>query len=194
MSGGLIIAIVGGLVCLILVLLLVWGLSTYNKLVRQRNQVRASWAQIDVQLKRRADLIPNLVETVRGYAAHERGTLDAVIQARNAAMGAAGAGAPPAARAQAESAVTQTLGRLFALAEAYPNLKANENFLGLQSELSNTEDKIAYARQFYNSAVQTYNTSIQSIPTNIVAGMGGFRQEDLFEVAGAERGPVQVRF
>jgi len=194
MSGGVIAGIVGGVACLVLVLLIVWALTTYNKLVRQRNQVRASWAQIDVQLKRRTDLIPNLVETVRGYAAHERGTLDAVIQARNSAMATAGAGAPPAARAQAENALTQTLGRLFALAEGYPNLKANENFLGLQSELANTEDKIAYARQFYNSAVQTYNTSIQTIPTNIVAGMGGFRQEDLFEVAGAERGPVQVRF
>jgi LemA protein len=188
------LAIVGGLVCLVLVLLVVWGLMTYNKLVRQRNQVKASWAQIDVQLKRRTDLIPNLVETVRGYAAHERGTLDAVVAARNNAVSVAGAGAPPAARAEAENALTQTLGRLFALAEAYPNLKANENFLGLQSELSNTEDKIAYARQFYNSSVQTYNTSTQTIPTNIIAGIGGFKAESLFEVAGAERGPVQVRF
>jgi LemA protein len=187
-----VLAAVGGLVCLVLVLVLVWGLSTYNKLVKQRNQVKASWAQIDVQLKRRTDLIPNLVETVRGYAAHERGTLDAVVQARNNAVSAAGAA--PAQRAEAENMLTQTLGRLFALSEAYPNLKANENFLGLQSELANTEDKIAYARQFYNSAVQTYNTSTQSIPTNIVAGMGGFRAEDLFEVSGAERGPVQVRF
>ena len=182
----------GGAVCLVLVLLLVWGLTGYNKLVRQRNQVDAAWAQIDVQLKRRYDLIPNLVETVKGYAAHERGTLDAVIQARNSAVGAAGQ--PPAARAQAENMLTQTLGRLFALAEVYPNLKANQNFLGLQNELSNTEDKIAYARQFYNSAVQTYNTSTQSIPTNIIAGVGGFRARDLFQAMGDERGPVQVRF
>jgi LemA protein len=182
----------GGAVCLVVVLLLVWGLTGYNKLVRQRNQVDAAWAQIDVQLKRRYDLIPNLVETVKGYAAHERGTLDAVIQARNSAVNAAGQA--PAARAQAENALTQTLGRLFALAEAYPNLKANQNFLGLQSELSNTEDKIAYARQFYNSAVQTYNTSTQSIPTNIIAGVGGFRARDLFQAMGDERGPVQVRF
>jgi LemA protein len=188
------LAIVGGAVCLVLVLLLVWGLTSYNKLVRQRNQVRASWAQIDVQLKRRSDLIPNLVETVRGYAAHERGTLDAVVQARNSAVNAAQAGAPAAQRAEAENMLTQTLGRLFALAEAYPNLKANENFLGLQSELANTEDKIAYARQFYNSAVQTYNNSTQTIPTNIIAGVGGFRAESLFEASGAERGPVQVRF
>src|SRR5215467_12741649 len=190
MSSGSLIAIVGGgCVCLFLVAVLAWGLAAYNKLVRQRNQVDASWAQIDVQLKRRYDLIPNLVETVKGYAAHERGTLDAVVQARNSAVAAAGQGA--ATRAEAENALTQTLGRLFALAEAYPNLKANENFMSLQGELSGTEDKIAYARQFYNSAVQTYNTSTQTIPTNIIAGMGGFRQEDLFEVAGAERGPVQ---
>jgi len=186
--------IVGGVVCLLIVLVIAWALSAYNKLVRQRNQVRASWAQIDVQLKRRTDLIPNLVETVKGYAAHERGTLEAVIQARNSAVGAAAAGAPPAARADAENMLTQTLGRLFALAEAYPNLKANENFLGLQNELANTEDKIAYSRQFYNSAVQTYNTSTQTIPTNLIAGIGGFRPEALFEAAPGERGPVQVRF
>ncbi|HWB35500.1 MAG TPA: LemA family protein [Rugosimonospora sp.] len=193
MSTGSLIGIVfAACVCLVLVILLFWGISTYNKLVRQRNQVDAAWAQIDVQLKRRYDLIPNLVETVKGYAAHERGTLDAVIQARNSAVG--NAGAAPAARAQTENALTQTLGRLFALAEAYPNLKANENFAALQGELANTEDKISYARQFYNSAVQTYNTSTQSIPTNIIAGVGGFKQKDLFEAGGDERGPVQVRF
>jgi LemA protein len=191
-SGSLLVVGLGCLACLIVVLVIGWGLMAYNRLVRQRNQVDAAWAQIDVQLKRRYDLIPNLVETVKGYAAHERGTLDAVVQARNSAVSAAGQG--PADRAQAENALTQTLGRLFALAEAYPNLKANENFLGLQSELSNTEDKIAYARQFYNSAVQTYNTSTQSIPTNIVAGLGGFRAKDLFQTGGDERGPVQVRF
>src|SRR5437762_2130088 len=183
---------IGCLFCLAVVLVIAWALTTYNRLVRQRNQVDAAWAQIDVQLKRRYDLIPNLVETVKGYAAHERGTLDAVVQARNSAVSAAGQG--PAARAQAENALTQTLGRLFALAEAYPNLKANENFLGLQGELSGTEDKIAYARQFYNSAVQTYNTSTQSIPTNSAAGIGGFRPRDLFQAMGDERGPVQVRF
>jgi LemA protein len=182
----------GCLVCLVAVLLIAWALVSYNKLVRQRNQVDAAWAQIDVQLKRRYDLIPNLVETVKGYAAHERGTLDAVVQARNTAVAVADQGV--GARAQAENALTQTLGRLFALAEAYPNLKANENFASLQSELSTTEDRIAYARQFFNSAVQTYNTSTQSIPTNIVAGIGGFRARDLFEAAGDERGPVQVRF
>jgi LemA protein len=191
-SGNLLLIGLGCLFCLVVVLVIGWGLAAYNKLVRQRNQVDAAWAQIDVQLKRRYDLIPNLVETVKGYAAHERGTLDAVIQARNTAVTVAGQG--PAARAQAENALTQTLGRLFALAEAYPNLKANQNFLGLQEELSGTEDKIAYARQFYNSAVQTYNTSTQSIPTNIIAGLGGFRPRDLFQAVGDERGPVQVRF
>src|SRR5256885_14559357 len=166
-----------GLIILgIVVLFALFAIAAYNGLVSLRNQVDAAWAQIDVQLKRRYDLIPNLVETVKGYAAHERGTLDAVVQARNSAITVAQQG--PAARAQAENALTQTLGRLFALAEAYPNLKANENFLGLQNELANTEDKIAYARQFYNSAVQTYNTSTQSIPTNIIAGVGGFRARD----------------
>ncbi|HEY1486018.1 MAG TPA: LemA family protein [Micromonosporaceae bacterium] len=194
MSGGVVVGVIGAVVCLVAVVLIAWGLTTYNKLVRQRNQVTASWAQIDVQLKRRYDLIPNLVETVRGYAAHERGTLDAVVAARSTAIETAGAGAPPQARADAENAITATLGRLFALAEAYPNLKANQNFLALQSELSNTEDKIAYARQFYNSAVQTFNTSVQTVPSNIVAGVGGFKTQSLFEVAGAERGPVQVRF
>ncbi|GIH15736.1 LemA family protein [Rugosimonospora africana] len=184
--------VLGGLVCLVLVLLAAWALAAYNRLIRQRNQVDAAWAQIDVQLKRRYDLIPNLVETVKGYAAHERGTLDAVVQARNAAVAAAGA--PAASRAVAENALTQSLGRLFALSEAYPDLKASANFAGLQSELSGTEDKIAYARQFYNGAVQTYNTSTQSIPTNVIAGVGGFRARDLFEALGDERGPVQVRF
>ncbi|GAA1790990.1 LemA family protein [Luedemannella flava] len=193
MTGSTVAAIVGGLVCLVLVVLVIWALATYNKLVRQRNQVQASWAQIDVQLKRRVDLIPNLVETVKGYAAHEKGTLEAVIQARNTAISAAGSQGP-AGRAEAENALTQTLGRLFALAEAYPNLKANENFAALQSELASTEDKIAYARQFYNSAVQTFNTSIQTIPTNIIAGVGNFKQMDFFEAAEGERGPVQVRF
>jgi LemA protein len=181
-----------GIVCLLLVIVLFWFIATYNRLVRQRNQVQASWAQIDVQLKRRYDLIPNLVETVKGYAAHERGTLDAVIQARNGAVAAATTS--PANRAGAENMLTETLGRLFALTEAYPNLRANENFAALQAELAATEDKISYARQFYNSAVQTLNTSVQTIPTNIVAGMTGFRQTEYFEAAGGERGPVQVRF
>jgi len=179
---------------LILVLLGVVALvvTLYNRFVRLRNGADAAWSDIDVQLKRRWELVPNLVETVKGYAAHEKGTLEAVIQARNGAVAASGSG--PAGRAEAENMLTQTLGRLFALAEAYPNLKANENFMALQSELTGTEDKIAYSRQFYNSAVQTFNTSIQSFPTNIIAGMGSFKLADFFETAEGERGPVQVRF
>jgi LemA protein len=193
MGVGTVAAIAGGLVCVLLVVLVAWAAITYNRLVRLRNQVDASWAQIDVQLKRRYDLIPNLVETVKGYAAHERGTLDAVVAARGNAMAAAQT--PGLAdRAEAENVLTQTLGRLFALAEAYPNLKANQNFAALQAELANTEDKIAYARQFFNSAVQTFNTAVQTLPTNIIAGAGGFRTRDFFQAAGGERGPVQVRF
>jgi LemA protein len=193
MGTGVILGVVGGLICLLVVIVAGWALATYNRLVRQRNQVQASWAQIDVQLKRRHDLIPNLVETVKGYAAHEKGTLEAVVSARTSAMSAAQA--PGVAdRAEAENMLTQALGRLFALAEAYPDLKANQNFAALQAELASTEDKIAYARQFYNSAVQTINTSVQTVPTNLIAGLGGFRVMDFYQVAGEERGPVQVRF
>ena len=191
-SASVVFGIIGGLVCLAVVLVLVWTIVTYNRLVRLRNQVDAAWAQIDVQLKRRYDLIPNLVETVKGYAAHEKGTLDAVVQARNGAVAAANQG--PAGRAEAENLLTQTLGRLFALAEAYPNLKANENFAALQSELANTEDKIAYSRQFYNGAVQSFNNATQTIPTNLIAGMMGFRAKEFFQTAEGERGPVSVRF
>jgi LemA protein len=187
------LSIVVGLLCLLVIVFVIWAAVSYNKLVRLRNQTDASWAQIDVQLKRRYDLIPNLVETVKGYAAHERGTLDAVVAARGAAINAAQT--PGLAdRAQAENQLTQTLGRLFALAEAYPDLKANQNFAALQAELANTEDKIAYARQFFNSAVQTFNTAVQTLPTNLIAGMGGFKAREFFEAAGGERGPVQVRF
>jgi LemA protein len=193
MSAGTVVTVVGGLACLFVVLIVVWGVVAYNRLVRLRNQVDASWAQIDVQLKRRYDLIPNLVETVKGYASHERGTLEAVVAARGAAINAAQT--PGVSdRAEAENILTQALGRLFALAEAYPDLKANQNFAALQAELANTEDKIAYARQFYNSAVQTFNTAVQTLPTTIIAGVGGFRAKDFFEAAGGERGPVQVRF
>lgn len=184
--------LLAGAGALLAVVVLIWALMVYNRLVRQRNQVRASWAQIDVQLKRRHDLIPNLVETVKGYAGHERTTLEAVIAARNGAVQAARGGV--ADQAEAENMLTQTLGRLFALAEAYPDLKANQNFAALHRELADTEDKIAYARQFYNSAVQTLTNTIQSVPTNLIAGMTGFRPPDYFEAAGTERGPVQVTF
>jgi LemA protein len=178
---------------LLLVLLLIWSARTYNRLVRQRNQASASWAQIDVQLTRRHELIPNLVETVRGYAAHERAALESVVSARSGAVTAAG-GAGVADRAEAENLLTQALGRLFALAEAYPDLKANQNFAGLQRELATTEDKIAYARQFYNSAVQSLTNTIQSVPSNVIARLFGFRPPEYFEAAADARGPVQVRF
>ena len=192
MGSSVVLLAVVGVLLLLIIVLIGWAIATYNRLVRLRNQVQASWAQIDVQLKRRHSLIPNLVETVKGYAAHERGTLDAVIQARNSAMAVSGQGAGQ--QAAAEGVLTQTLGRLFALAEAYPNLKANQNFIQLQQELGNTEDKIAYARQFYNSAVQSMNSAVQSFPANVIAGMGGFRAEQYFEAAGGERQDVQVRF
>nr|BFE62338.1 LemA family protein [Dactylosporangium thailandense] len=194
--------IVLGVAVVLVIVLVWWAVATYNALVKARIQVDASWAQIDVQLKRRHSLIPNLVETVKGYAAHERGTLEAVIAARNAAASsavgagpaAAGGEADPARRVQAEGMLTQALGRLFALAEAYPDLKANQNFLQLQAELGATEEKIAYARQFYNSAVQTYNQRTQTLPSNIIAGVGGFRARPYFEAAGGERADVNVRF
>jgi LemA protein len=186
------VLIVSGVLVLLVLAVLGWFIATYNRLVQQRNQVQAAGAQIDVQLKRRHDLIPNLVETVRGYATHERGTLEQVIAARQGAQSSVGA--PRAQQAAAEGELTQALGRLFAVAEAYPDLKANSNFLALQGELASTEDKIAYARQFFNSAVQTLNTSVQTLPTNLVAGIGGFREAEYFEAAGDERGPVSVKF
>jgi len=187
------LAVAGGIVCVLLIVVVAFLAVTYNRLVRLRNQADASWAQIDVQLKRRYDLIPNLVETVRGYAAHERGTLEAVVAARGAAMTAA-QGAGLAERAAAEGQLTGALGRLLAVAEAYPELRANQNFVALQGELGNTEDKIAYARQFFNSAVQSYNNAVQTLPTNLVAGVTGFRARDFYQASGDERGPVQVRF
>jgi len=172
-----------------------WAIATYNKLVRRRNQVAASWAQIDVQLKRRHDLIPNLVETVKGYAGHERATLEAVVAARSRAVALTGGQeAGVAQRAQVESALSATLGRLFALAESYPDLKANHNFAALQSELASTEDKIAYARQFYNTAVQGLQDVVTSFPSSIVAAMTGVKAAPYFQATGAEQAPVQVRF
>jgi LemA protein len=184
--------IVLGAVVVLVVVILLWAVATYNSLVKARTQVEASWAQIDVQLKRRHSLIPNLVETVKGYAAHERGTLEAVVTARNAATQAGTGG--PAQQAQAEGFLTQALGRMFALAEAYPDLKANQNFLQLQAELGGTEEKIAYARQFYNGAIQTYNQKIQTLPTNLIAGIAGFHARPYFEAGGGERADVNVRF
>lgn len=175
----------------IVVVALLWIVGAYNGLIRLRNQLENAWAQIDVQLKRRHDLIPNLVETVKGYAAHERNTLENVIKARNIAMAAKTVGE----RAEAENVLSGTLKSLFAVAEAYPDLKANQNFLRLQEELSSTENKIAFSRQFYNDSVQGYNTSIEVFPTNFLAGMFHFGRRDFFEVkAEAEREAPQVKF
>ena len=174
----------------VIVIVVLAGLGLYNGLISKRNRVENAWSQIDVQLKRRHDLIPNLVETVKGYAAHERETLDAVIQARNMAQSASG----PAEAAAADNVLTGALKSVFALSEAYPDLKANQNFLALQEELTGTEDKIAYARQFYNDTVNKYNTKIQSLPSNIIAGMFNFTEREYFEAAGEARGPVNVQF
>jgi LemA protein len=193
MSGSAATPVVGGVLLVLILAVIIWIIAAYNRLVRLRNQADASWAQIDVQLKRRYDLIPNLVRTVQGYAAHERGTLEAVVAARGTAMNLA-QGAGPAQRAEAETLLTQALGRLIAVAEAYPDLKANHNFAALQVELATAEDKIAYARQFFTSAVQSYNNAVQTLPTNLIAGLGGFRSREYFQALGEERGPVQVRF
>jgi LemA protein len=182
------------IVLLVLIALVVvvglWVLGMYNGLVRLKNRIESAWSQIDVQLQRRYDLIPNLVETVKGYASHEKDTLERVIQARNQAMSAQGV----ANQAQAENVITGALKSLFALSEAYPDLKANQNFLALQEELSGTEGKIAYARQFYNEAVQTYNTKTQTFPSALVAGRFGFKQREYFEADDTSRGPVKVDF
>src|SRR5688500_13306182 len=165
----------------LLVVLVLWVIFIYNGLVAMRQRVNQSFADIDVQLKQRHDLIPNLVETVKGYATHERGTLEAVVQARNAAMAAHG----PAQQAAAENMLTGALRQLFALSEAYPDLKANVNFQQLQTELSDIENKLAAARRFFNNAVQEYNTGIEQFPAALFAGPFGFRPREFFDVAEA---------
>lgn len=179
-----------GSVGLLLVVAVFAVIGIYNRLVTLRNRVDNAWSQIDVQLRRRYDLIPNLVETVKGYASHEKETLEKVIQARNMAMSAEGV----KAQGEAENMLTGTLKSIFALAEAYPDLKANQNFLMLQEELSGTESKIAYSRQFYNDSVMTYNTSTQTFPSNILAGMFGFKEREYFEIEEAAKEPVKVQF
>lgn len=178
-----------GLLAIVVVVGL-WLMTTYNKLVNLRNRVENAWSQVHVQLKRRWDLIPNLVATVKGYAAHEAETLEAVIAARNAAAGATSV----AEAAQSENMLTGALRQLFAVAEAYPDLKANQNFLSLQTELTATEDKIAYSRQFYNDSTMTFNTALEVFPTNLVAGMFGFMRREFFEAEASETGPVTVSF
>ncbi|WP_439553141.1 LemA family protein [Falsiroseomonas sp.] len=172
----------------IVVLLLLWLVVVYNRLVALRQSTGQAWADIEVQLKQRHDLIPNLVEAVKGYAAHERGTLDAVVKARNAAVSANG----PEAASAAEGQLSGALGRLFALSEAYPDLKANQNFLSLQGELSAVEGKIAAARRFFNSAVAEFNSAIQSIPAVFFAGSLGFTPRSFFELAENERAAVNT--
>jgi LemA protein len=177
------------LVVVVVVVLLV-SMLLYNGLVRRRNQVDNAWSQIDVQLKRRYDLIPNLVETVKGYANYERGTLEAVTEARVRAINAQG----PADQASAENALTSALKSLFAVAESYPNLQASQNFLELQQELAATEDRTAYARQYYNDAVLTYNNAVTTVPQSVFAAIFKFRTRQYFQAGGEERGPVRVQF
>ena len=177
-------------IAVIVVLLLLYVVSAYNGLVNLRNKVKDGWAQIDVLLKRRNDLIPNLVETVKGYATHEKTTLDAVITARNKAVNASS----PEEEMKAAGEVTQALGRLFALSEAYPDLKANTNFMDLQNNLKETEDKISYARQFYNDNVLEYKNKLEMFPSNIIASMFGFKPEAFFEATEEEKEVPKVQF
>lgn len=168
----------------IVVILLIMMASTYNVLVRLRNRVRNAWAQIDVQLKRRHDLIPNLVETAKGYMKHERGTFEAVTKARNLAQKAVGTGV--GAQSKAEGGLSGALSRLLLVVENYPDLKANQNFLALQEELTSTENRISFSRQFYNDSVLRYNNKTQMFPFNVMAGMMGFKASEFFEVEAAE--------
>jgi LemA protein len=177
----------------IVVILIITFIAIYNSLVRLRNQVKNAWAQIDVQLKRRYDLIPNLMETVKGYMKHERETLEAVTNARNLAQQAASSGV--GARSKAEGELSSALSKRLAVVENYPDLKANQNFLALQEELTSTENKISFSRQFYNDSVLNFNNKTQMFPSNIIAGMTGFRAEEFFEVTvAAEREAPKVSF
>ena len=185
--------IIGIVVGVVVILLLLFIVFQYNGLVRKRNEKDNSWSQIDVQLKRRHDLIPNLVETVKGYAKHESGTLEAVTQARNIAQGAVGKGV--GAQSQAEAGLSGALSKLMVVVERYPDLKANQNFLALQEELSSTENKISFSRQYYNDSVLGYNNKVQMFPSNIVAGITGFKLAEFFEIeAPAEREAPKVSF
>ncbi len=177
-------------IVVVLVLLILYVISTYNGLVSLRNKKDDQWSQIDVQLKRRADLIPNLVEIVKGYAKHESETLEKVIEARNTYMTAK----TPEEEMKASGEVTQALNKLLALSEAYPELKANQNFLGLQEDVSDTEDKISYARQFYNDSVLTYNNKVQMFPSNIIAGMFNFTKASFFEVSDSDKEAPKISF
>ncbi len=181
--------LIGGLIFLILAIVAyIW--LTYNSLVTLRERIKEAFSGIDVQLKRRTDLIPNLVESVKGYAKHEKEVFENVTKARSALMSAKG----PAQKAEADNMLTGALKSLFAVAEAYPNLRASENFQQLQQELSDTEDKISYSRQFYNSNVLSYNTKIQMFPSSLIASQFGFKEKEFFETTDSERAPVKVKF
>jgi LemA protein len=184
------LVIVGIVVGVLVLLIIIALILMYNGLIRFRNRIDNAWSQIDVQLKRRYDLIPNLVNTVKGYAEHEKSTFEAVTQARANAISAEG----PAQQAQAENVLSGALKSLFAVAEAYPDLKANQNFLNLQEELTSTEDRIAYARQFYNDSVLSYNNRIQTVPSSVIAGMFNFEKREYFEGDPEATGPVKVEF
>ena len=178
------------IILIVLGIVVLWVIVTYNGLIRLRNRAREALSDIDVQLKRRFDLIPNLVETVKGYMQHEKSVLENVTRARAAVSG----GGNPFERDKAEMALSNTLKTLFAVSENYPELKANANFLDLQRELADTENKIQASRRFYNTNVMTLNTKIETFPTNTIAGMFGFHQEKFFEAEAGEKGPVKVQF
>ncbi|PIR46553.1 MAG: hypothetical protein COV07_03930 [Candidatus Vogelbacteria bacterium CG10_big_fil_rev_8_21_14_0_10_45_14] len=179
-------------VLVVVVLLALWAVGVYNRFVRLTKRAEEGWSDIDVQLKRRYDLIPNLVETVKGYASHEKETLDRVVSARAAAM--QGGGGNLADKAKAEDMLSGALKSIFALSESYPDLKANQNFLELQKELANTEDRIVASRRFYNGTVRDLNTSADSFPGNLIAGTFHFEKREFFETAEAERAPIAVKF
>lgn len=182
-------------ILVIAALLALWVIGVYNGLVRLRNAVKNAWSQIDVQLKRRHDLIPNLVETAKGYMKHERETLEKVVQARNLAQNASASGSGAAEQGRAEGGLSQALSNFFVVVERYPDLKANENFLALQEELTSTENRISFARQAYNDAVMTMNNRVETFPNNIVAGMFNFAKADFFEIENAaEREVPKVAF
>ena len=178
------------IILVVIAVLVLWIVATYNSLVSLRNRVRDSWSQIDVQLKRRFDLIPNLVETVKGYTKHESETLENVVKARNTYLSAN----TPEEQMKADGELTKAVSKLFALSESYPDLKANTNFLELQSELNETENKIAMSRQFYNDIVMQYNNKVEMVPSNIVAIIFKFTKETYFEANDAERENVKVKF
>lgn len=184
------IYIIIGIIILVIIILISWIIKTYNNLVQLRNKVKDQWSQVDIQLKKRFDLIPNIVETVKGYAKHEKDTLKAVIDARNSALSAK----TPTDEMNADNQLSGALNKLFALSEAYPELKADTNFKDLQTNLKDVEDKISFARQFYNDTVLKYKNAIETFPTILIAGMLGFKQEKFFEATNEEKENVKVQF